>query len=109
VFLYLPVPSVACRDLRLQLLRPFMLRRLKDDVENLPEKRETKVFVGLSKMQAAIYRNILAKNIDLLSGAYPFGMDATRVGRGCVPHNFLRCVARVGLRRSIRTHNLRFC
>ena len=34
------------------VLRPFLLRRLKSDVEKkLPPKREVKVYVGLSKMQ----------------------------------------------------------
>jgi len=36
----------------LQVLRPFLLRRLKSDVErSLLPKKETKIFVGLSKMQ----------------------------------------------------------
>ena len=34
------------------LLRPFVLRRLKSDVEKrLLPKNETKVYIGLSKMQ----------------------------------------------------------
>ena len=34
------------------VLRPFLLRRLKSDVEKaLLPKKETKVYVGLSKMQ----------------------------------------------------------
>ena len=34
------------------VLRPFLLRRLKSDVEKkLPPKKETKIYVGLSKMQ----------------------------------------------------------
>ena len=35
-----------------QVLRPFLLRRIKSDVEKkLLPKKETKIFVGLSKMQ----------------------------------------------------------
>ena len=34
------------------VLRPFLLRRLKSDVEKkLPPKKEIKIYVGLSKMQ----------------------------------------------------------
>lgn len=34
------------------VLRPFLLRRLKSEVEKkLPPKKELKVYVGLSKMQ----------------------------------------------------------
>ena len=34
------------------VLRPFLLRRLKSDVEKkLPPKKEVKIYVGLSKMQ----------------------------------------------------------
>lgn len=36
----------------LEVLRPFLLRRLKSDVEkSLPPKSELKVYIGLSKMQ----------------------------------------------------------
>ena len=36
----------------LQVLRPFLLRRLKSDVEHsLLPKKETTVYTGLSKMQ----------------------------------------------------------
>ena len=36
----------------LQVLRPFLLRRLKADVERkLLPKKETKIYVGLTKMQ----------------------------------------------------------
>ena len=34
------------------VLRPFLLRRLKAEVEKkLPPKKEVKIYVGLSKMQ----------------------------------------------------------
>ncbi len=34
------------------VLRPFLLRRLKSDVEKkLPPKKDVKIYVGLSKMQ----------------------------------------------------------
>ncbi len=51
------------------MLKPFLLRRLKADVEkDLPPKKETKIYVGLSTMQRAWYTKILSKDIDLLNG-----------------------------------------
>ena len=41
------------------ILRPFLLRRLKTDVEkSLLPKKETKVYVGLSKMQREWYTKV---------------------------------------------------
>jgi len=52
------------------VLRPFLLRRLKSDVEKkLPPKKETKIYVGLSKMQREWYTKILMKDIDIVNGA----------------------------------------
>ncbi|CDW88930.1 probable global transcription activator snf2l1 isoform 2 [Stylonychia lemnae] len=52
-----------------RLLRPFMLRRLKSDVEkNLPTKKEIYLFIGLSKLQKQLYKNILTGNIDVVNG-----------------------------------------
>ncbi|GKY95565.1 hypothetical protein MPSEU_000518000 [Mayamaea pseudoterrestris] len=52
-----------------KILRPFMLRRLKADVEkSLPPKHETILFTGMSKMQKDLYRNILARDIDAFQG-----------------------------------------
>ncbi|XP_053398932.1 SWI/SNF-related matrix-associated actin-dependent regulator of chromatin subfamily A member 5-like isoform X1 [Mercenaria mercenaria] len=52
------------------VLRPFLLRRLKSEVEKrLLPKKETKVFVGLSKMQREWYTKILMKDIDVVNGA----------------------------------------
>jgi alpha-tubulin suppressor-like RCC1 family protein/superfamily II DNA or RNA helicase len=45
------------------LLAPFMLRRLKADVEKrLQPKTETKLFVGLSQMQSKLYKAILERD-----------------------------------------------
>ena len=50
------------------VLKPFLLRRLKSDVEKkLPPKIETKLYVGLSGMQRQLYTKILVKDIDLLN------------------------------------------
>ncbi|XP_013411637.1 SWI/SNF-related matrix-associated actin-dependent regulator of chromatin subfamily A member 5 [Lingula anatina] len=52
------------------VLRPFLLRRLKSDVEKaLLPKKETKIYVGLSKMQREWYTKILMKDIDVVNGA----------------------------------------
>ncbi|KAI0981396.1 hypothetical protein GJ496_011058 [Pomphorhynchus laevis] len=51
-----------------RLLKPFLLRRLKSDVEKrLPAKVETKLYVGLSAMQRQWYTKILMKDIDILN------------------------------------------
>ncbi|RUS91446.1 hypothetical protein EGW08_000770 [Elysia chlorotica] len=53
-----------------EVLRPFLLRRIKSDVEKrLLPKKETKVFIGLSKMQRELYTKILMKDIDVVNGA----------------------------------------
>ena len=53
-----------------KMLRAFMLRRLKADVEkSLLPKKEITMYVGLSKMQKEWYKKILTKDIDLLNAA----------------------------------------
>jgi SWI/SNF-related matrix-associated actin-dependent regulator of chromatin subfamily A member 5 len=52
-----------------KVLRPFLLRRLKTDVEHsLPPKKEIKLFVGLSQMQKEWYQKILLKDLDAIQG-----------------------------------------
>ena len=52
-----------------KILRPFMLRRLKADVEkSLPPKHETILFTGMSAMQKKLYRDILIRDIDAIQG-----------------------------------------
>ncbi|XP_073498389.1 SWI/SNF-related matrix-associated actin-dependent regulator of chromatin subfamily A member 5 [Phyllobates terribilis] len=52
------------------VLRPFLLRRIKADVEkSLPPKKEVKIYVGLSKMQREWYTKILMKDIDILNSS----------------------------------------
>ena len=51
-----------------KILRPFLLRRLKSDVEkSLPPKREIKLLIGMTEMQRTWYASILTKNIDVLN------------------------------------------
>lgn len=50
------------------VLRPFMLRRIKSDVEkSLLPKKEIKVYVGLSKMQREWYTKILMDDIEYIT------------------------------------------
>ncbi len=52
------------------VLKPFLLRRLKSDVEkSLLPKKEVNMYVGLSKMQREYYTKILMKDIDIVNGA----------------------------------------
>ncbi|KAI8848985.1 SNF2 family N-terminal domain-containing protein [Chytridium lagenaria] len=53
-----------------KVLRPFLLRRIKADVEKslLPKKR-TNLYVGMSAMQRKWYQNILEKDIDAVNGS----------------------------------------
>jgi SWI/SNF-related matrix-associated actin-dependent regulator of chromatin subfamily A member 5 len=51
-----------------KILRPFMLRRLKADVEkSLPPKSETILFTGLSVVQKNLYKQILLRDIDTIN------------------------------------------
>ncbi|GMF35385.1 unnamed protein product [Phytophthora fragariaefolia] len=50
------------------ILRPFLLRRLKTDVEHsLPPKIETKLYVGLSEMQREWYMRVLHRDATHLN------------------------------------------
>lgn len=54
-----------------KVLRPFLLRRVKMDVEkSLAPKRESNVYVGMTDMQRKWYRNLLEKDIDAVNGAF---------------------------------------
>lgn len=53
-----------------KVLRPFLLRRVKADVEkSLLPKKEVNLYVGMSDMQVKWYQNILTKDIDAVNGA----------------------------------------
>lgn len=50
------------------ILRPFMLRRLKADVEkSLPPKREIKLYTGMSEMQEYWYKTVLNRDVAALN------------------------------------------
>jgi SWI/SNF-related matrix-associated actin-dependent regulator of chromatin subfamily A member 5 len=50
------------------ILRPFLLRRLKADVaQDLPPKREIKLFTGMTEMQTFWYKKMLSKDVMALN------------------------------------------
>ena len=52
-----------------RLLRPFMLRRLKTQVEqDLPPKKTSLIYTGLSEIQRRLYKQILEKDVEALMG-----------------------------------------
>ncbi|CAM9684537.1 unnamed protein product, partial [Discosporangium mesarthrocarpum] len=69
----------------LPILRPFMLRRLKKDVEkSLPPKEETILFTGMSSMQKRVYRSVLMRDIDTINSTGSGGGGSGAAGRTAV-------------------------
>lgn len=67
----------------MQVLRPFLLRRLKADVEKgLPPKKETILKMGMTEMQKKYYAALLQKDIDAVNG----GASWRLAGGGAVLH-----------------------
>jgi SWI/SNF-related matrix-associated actin-dependent regulator of chromatin subfamily A member 5 len=53
-----------------RVLRPFLLRRVKSDVEkSLLPKKEINLYIGMADMQVKWYKKILEKDIDAVNGA----------------------------------------
>jgi chromodomain-helicase-DNA-binding protein 7 len=75
------------------LLRPYILRRLKEDVEkNLPPKEETIIEVELTVLQKQYYRALFEKNIGFLSRGDKGGKRFNNVCmqlRKCCNHPYL--------------------
>lgn len=79
-----------------KVLRPFLLRRVKADVEHsLLPKKEINVFVGLTDMQRKWYKSLLEKDIDAVNGALSRKEGKTRLLnivmqlRKCCNHPYL--------------------
>ena len=78
-----------------KILRPFMLRRLKVDVEkSLPPKHETILFTGMSVLQKKLYKDILLRDIDVLQGGNGGGSHTAILNivmqlRKCAGHPYL--------------------
>lgn len=77
------------------LLRPLMLRRLKEDVEkSIPVKEETVIEVELTSLQKRFYRAILERNFGFLTKGcegsnQPNLMNAMMELRKCCIHPYL--------------------
>lgn len=76
------------------LLRPLMLRRMKEDVEKtIPMKEETIIEVELTMIQKRFYRAILEKNIEFLTKggkeSAPNLLNAMMELRKCCIHPYL--------------------
>ncbi|TPX39409.1 hypothetical protein SeLEV6574_g07232 [Synchytrium endobioticum] len=79
-----------------KVLRPFLLRRIKADVEkSLSPKKRVNLYVGLSGMQRQWYRKILEKDIDAVNGGSMGRGSKTRLQnivmqlRKCCNHPYL--------------------
>jgi SWI/SNF-related matrix-associated actin-dependent regulator of chromatin subfamily A member 5 len=91
-----------------KILRPFMLRRLKADVaKGLPPKTETIIMVGMSKLQKQLYKKLLLRDLDSITGNNS-GKNRTAVLnivmqlRKCTGHPYLfegTCIICVYLKR----------
>ncbi|XP_049940622.1 lymphoid-specific helicase-like [Schistocerca serialis cubense] len=72
-----------------QILTPFVLRRLKTDVElKLPPKKEVLVYCPMTELQMALYKATVDRNIEMLrhkeENVLPDNKDGTRKKRRCV-------------------------
>jgi len=79
-----------------KVLRPFLLRRVKADVEkSLLPKKEINLYIGMSDMQVNWYKKILEKDIDAVNGAAGNKESKTRLLnivmqlRKCCNHPYL--------------------
>lgn len=79
-----------------RVLRPFLLRRVKSDVEkSLLPKKEINLYVPMSEMQVKWYQKILEKDIDAVNGAAGKRESKTRLLnivmqlRKCCNHPYL--------------------
>lgn len=79
-----------------QLLSPFLLRRVKMDVEkSLLPKIETNVYIGMTDMQIDWYKKLLEKDIDAVNGVVGKREGKTRLLnivmqlRKCCNHPYL--------------------
>ncbi|KAL3477148.1 SNF2 family N-terminal domain-containing protein [Aspergillus californicus] len=79
-----------------RVLRPFLLRRVKSDVEkSLLPKKEVNLYVPMSEMQVKWYGKILEKDIDAVNGAAGKKESKTRLLnivmqlRKCCNHPYL--------------------
>lgn len=79
-----------------QVLSPFLLRRVKADVEkSLLPKIETNIYIGMTEMQILWYKRLLEKDIDAVNGVVGKREGKTRLLnivmqlRKCCNHPYL--------------------
>ncbi len=71
-------PDAVVKQLH-KVLRPFLLRRVKADVEHsLLPKKEINLYVGMTDMQRKWYKMLLEKDIDAVNGEYDAENSAAR-------------------------------
>lgn len=64
-------PDAVVKQLH-KVLRPFLLRRVKADVEHsLLPKKEINLYIGMTDMQRKWYKMLLEKDIDAVNGEFP--------------------------------------
>jgi len=74
-------PDAVVKQLH-KVLRPFLLRRVKADVEHsLLPKKEINLYVGMTEMQRKWYRMLLEKDIDAVNGTYPQHKESRLISR----------------------------
>ena len=89
------IETVIRCDVFVQLLKPMMLRRLKEDVEkSLAPKEETIIEVELTNIQKKYYRAILERNFSFLAKGtttanIPNLMNTMMELRKCCNHPYL--------------------
>ncbi|PIA44563.1 hypothetical protein AQUCO_01700274v1 [Aquilegia coerulea] len=75
-----------------KVLRPFLLRRLKSDVEKgLPPKKETILKVGMSQLQKQFYKALLQKDLEVVNagGERKRLLNVAMQLRKCCNHPYL--------------------
>ena len=60
-------------------IRPYILRRLKEDVESAPPKEETVVEVELTILQKQYYRALYEKNVQFLHHNHRKALDGPSI------------------------------
>ncbi|KAH8090058.1 helicase [Aureococcus anophagefferens] len=92
-----------------KLLRPFVLRRLKVDVEkSLPPKTETILFTGLSVSQKQVYKSLLKRDASLLAGPEAGGdrAGASRAKMANIAMQLRKCCNHPYLFQGVEDRNL---
>lgn len=81
-------PDTKKSELLKKILKPFILRRNKDVLKDLPKKREIILYSTLSKMQKTYYIGLLKKDIQLFKKSRNL-MNIIMSLRKCCNHPYL--------------------